>query len=110
MDDVSLEVIQEPPVILTTPLDEYYVGEIIPWIVSAATKPKEISIGLLSGNQLVNEQRLSATNRSLSGVFESGKLTPGVYTLEVKMSSPAQQIPQTVRRQILLTPDPFDWQ
>jgi len=37
MDDVSLEVIEEPPLSLSTPLDEYYGGQVPTWHLPAAS-------------------------------------------------------------------------
>src|SRR5262249_52653667 len=37
IDDVSLQEIEEPPVSVATPLDEYYVGEALPWSVTTTS-------------------------------------------------------------------------
>jgi hypothetical protein len=100
-------VIEEPPLSIATPLDEYYVGEAIDWTVTAAVPPAEISVALLANDRLVREQK--ATNSPLRGTFETGALKPGPYTLRASISASQQQAPQTVRRQVTVTPDPFGW-
>jgi len=107
IDDVSLEVVEEAPLSVTTPLDEYYVSEIIPWTVSAASASGEIRIALLTGDRLVEEQMHKAAAGSLRGAFESRGLKPGIYTLQTRASTPPQA-PQTAQRQIILTPDPWE--
>jgi hypothetical protein len=107
MDDFSLEVVEEPPLSVATPLDEYYVGEIIPWTVSAASASGEIKIALLTGDRLVEEQTHKAATGSLRGAFESRGLKPGIYTLRARISAPPQA-PQTAQRQITLTPNPWE--
>jgi hypothetical protein len=109
MDDVSLEVIEEPPVIISTPLDEYYVGETIPWTAHAATTNGTLAIALLSGERRIAEQTLPATTSTLRGTFETSGLKPGIYVLEAKTGVAAEQAPQTVRRQVIVAPDPFGW-
>lgn len=56
IDDVSLEVIEEPPLAISTPLDEYYSGETIPWAVNSTSSSGQIRIALLAGERLVAEQ------------------------------------------------------
>ena len=60
MDDVSLEVIEEPPLVISTPLDEYYVGETIPWTANATTTNGTLAVTLLSGERRMGEQTLPA--------------------------------------------------
>jgi glycosyl hydrolase family 123 len=107
MDDFSLEVIEEPSLTVTTPLDEYYVSETIPWTVSATSTSDEIRISLLTGDRLVNEQTHTAAAGSLRGTFESRGLKPGIYTLEA-MTDITPQERQTARRQIILAPHPWE--
>ena len=107
IDDISLEVIEEPPLSVTTPLDEYYVGETIPWTVSVASASGEIKIALLAGDRLVQEQTHKAVAGSLRGTFESRGFKCGIYTLQAKTSvpPPAQH---TAQRQIILSPNPWE--
>jgi len=107
MDDFSLEVVEEPPLSVATPLDEYYAGEIIPWTVSTASASGEIKIALLTGDRLVEEQTHKAATGPLRGAFESRGLKPGIYTLQARISAPSQ-VPQTAQRQIILTPNPWE--
>jgi hypothetical protein len=53
IDDVSLEVIEEPPLAISTPLDEYCVGEPIPWTASTASSSGRIKVALLVGERSV---------------------------------------------------------
>ena len=107
IDDVSLQGIEEPPLTIATPLDEYYVGETIPWTVSAASASGEIKVALLTGDRLVAEQTHKAAAGSLRGAFESRGLQCGIYTLQARtIASP--QAPQTAQRQIILAPNPWE--
>ena len=109
IDDVSLEVIEEPPLAISTPLDEYYSGETIPWTVNSTSSSGQIKIALLAGERLVAEQTGQAGSSPLRGTFAGGNLTPGIYTLQATLSAP-QQAPLAARRQVIVAPDPFDWQ
>lgn len=109
MDDVSLEVIEEPPLAISTPLDEYYVGEPIPWTARATSASGSIKIALRAGERLVAEQTGQAGSGPLCGTFADRGLQLGVYTLKATSSEP-QQAPQSARRQVIVAPDPFDWQ
>jgi len=108
IDDVSLEVIEEPPLSAATPLDEYYVGETIPWSVTSATSSGQIKVALLAGERVIVEQTRDTTSGSLRGAFDSSKLQPGIYTVRATINLP-QTPPPTARRQIIVAPNPFDW-
>jgi hypothetical protein len=108
MDDFSLEVIEEPPLSVTTPLDEYYIGETIGWTVNAVSADGEIRIAMLAGDKPVEEQVQKAA-RMLRGEFESRGLKPGIYTIEATAGAPSQAH-ETARRQIILAPDPWEEQ
>ncbi len=108
IDDVSLEVIEEPPLAISTPLDEYYSGETIPWAVNSTSSSGQIRIALLAGERLVAEQAGQAGSGPLRGTFAGGKLTPGIYTLQATLTAP-QQAPLAARRQVIVAPDPFGW-
>lgn len=109
MDDVSLEVIEEPPLVISTPLDDYYVGETIPWTAHAATTNGTLVVMLLGGERRVGEQTLPATTRALRGIFETDGLKPGLYTLKAQTSATTTQAPPTAQRQVIVAPDPFGW-
>ncbi len=108
VDDVSLQVIEEPPLDISTPLDEYYVGEGIPWTVKTTSSGGQVKVALLAGERLVAEQTHRAGSGPLRGTFAGGKLTPGIYTLQAALTAP-QQAPQTALRQAIVAPDPFEW-
>jgi hypothetical protein len=107
IDDVSLEAIGEPPLSVTTPLDEYYVGETIPWTVSAGSARGDIKIAMQIGDRLVEEQTHKTAAGSLRGTFESRGLKCGIYTLQARTGA-SPQVPQTAQRQIILTPNPWE--
>ena len=109
LDDVSLQASPEPPVAVATPLDGYYAGELIPWTVRAAATNGAIKITLLTGERTVAEQACQAGTGPLRGVFETRGLRPGIYTLQAGISATPPQAPQTIRRQVIVAPDPFDW-
>jgi hypothetical protein len=109
MDDVTLQVIQEPPLTIATPLDEYYIGEGIPWTVNAATPNGETAVLLLGDDSQVVQQALPAVAGTLRGAFETRGLNPGIYTLLAKPTAAAGQALQTVRRRVIVAPDPFGW-
>ncbi len=103
IDDVSLQGIDEPPLAIATPLDEYYVGETIPWIVSAASANGQIKVTLSAGAEIIAEQSPKAAAGSLRGAFESHGLGCGIYTLRAGAGASSQ----TAQRQIILAPDPW---
>ena len=107
IDDVFLQAIEEPPLVVATPLDEYYVGETIPWSVTTASTIGDIRIMLLTGDRVFGEQQTTTGRRR--GTFETGGLKPGIYTLQAKTSVAAEQAPQPVQRQVILAPNPFAW-
>jgi hypothetical protein len=107
MDDVSLHVIEEPPLAITTPLDEYYAGEGIPWKASSISTG-QIKVALLAGERRIAEQTRQAEAGALMGAFETRGLAAGVYTVQATQSEPRQS-PHTVRRQVIVAPDPFGW-
>jgi len=108
IDEVSLEEIKEPPLSVSTPLDEYYIGEAVPWRVGALSPGGEVTVALQSGRRLVGTQTRQAQPGLLEGTCETRGLKPGVYTVQATLTGP-QGAPQTARRQIILAPDPFDW-
>jgi hypothetical protein len=108
IDDVSLEVIEEPPLAVSTPLDEYYLGESIPWTVNSTSSTNPIKIALLLGERLVGEQSAQSGAGPLRGAFEIRKLQPGIYTLRATLTA-LQQGPLIAQRQIIIAPNPFGW-
>ena len=103
IDDVFLQGVEEPPLAITTPLDEYYTGETIPWTVSTASAKGEIKVMLSAGDELVVEQSHKAEAGPLRGAFESRGLRCGIYTLRAETGTS----PQIAERQIILAPDPW---
>ena len=106
IDDVSLQGIEEPPLTISTPLDEYYAGESISWTASATSVSGEINISLSAGDKVVAEQKHKMAG-SLRGAFESRGLRPGIYTLRARIDPPSQAL-QTAQRQIILALDPWE--
>jgi hypothetical protein len=108
IDDVSLQVIEEPPLSISTPLDEYYIGEKVRWKVDALPGIGPIKVQFASGNRIVSEQSAEPKAGLLQGGFETARLKPGIYTLRVfdEFGVPAWQ---SARQQVILAPDPFDW-
>jgi hypothetical protein len=109
MDDVSLEVIEGLPLVISTPLDEYYVGEPIPWTANTANTNGTVAVTLLAGERRIADQtRLTATG-TLRGTFETAGFKPGLYTLKAQTSTTPSQTPPTAQRQVVVAPDPFGW-
>jgi len=108
IDDVSLQAIEDPPVALSTPLDEYYVGEALPWSLDLRSPGGQVRVALLLGSKVVAEQAREAQPGVLKGTFATGSLKPGVYTVRATLSAPGQA-PRSARRQVILAPDPFAW-
>jgi hypothetical protein len=101
-------VIEEPPLSVATPLDEYYIGETIPWSVTATSSTGQITVVLLAGDRVIAEQARNAEIGPLRGTFDSGKLQPGIYTVRATIGSPQAPL-QTALRQIIVCQDPFAW-
>jgi hypothetical protein len=107
MDDVSLQVVEETPVMVATLLEEYYAGEAIPWTVNVTGGGGEVKVTLRIGDRLVQEQTRKEAAGPLRGTFDSRGLECGIYTIEAGVDMPNRGL-QTARRQILLTPNPWD--
>lgn len=108
IDDVSLEVIEEPSLSVATPLDEHYTGEPIPWSVRATSADNQIQVVLLVDNRIIAEHTCRTKGGWLHGVFESQGLKPGIYLLKAMLDSPPSAS-QNAQREIILAPGPFDW-
>lgn len=114
IDDVTLQEIEEPPLSLTTPLDEYYLGEPIAWRAEATPDPAatgsgaaaSLRLALFTGGRVVARQTRALPADSLTGSFTTRALKPGVYTLQATLQRPGST-PRTARCEVLLTPDPF---
>ena len=100
--------IEEPPLAISTPLDEYYVGETIPWSVRAPSVNGEIRVALLADNRTMAEHTGRAENGQWRGTFETRALNAGIYTLQASLA-PSSQGPHLARRQVIVAPDPFVW-
>jgi len=108
IDDVSLQAIEEPPLVVSTPLDEYYIGEPVPWTLRAASASGQVKVQLLMVDRIIAEQAGTPEAGVLQGEFETRRLRPGIYRLQAT-GNPGTQGPETAQREIILTPDPFDW-
>jgi len=104
IDDVSLQALEEPPLSVSTPLDEYYAGEALPWSVSVLQPRGQVRVTLSSGAKAVAERTLTARPGPLAGSFETRGLKPGVYTVTARVGGAL-----TAQEQVILAPDPFDW-
>ena len=105
IDDISLQVIEEPPLSISTPLDEYYVGETIPWTCTAASTNNILKLKLMSGEKVVAQQETASRN---NGTFETKRLKPGIYTLHASLTQSNGQPPYATQRQIILAPNPWE--
>ena len=108
IDDLSLQAVDEPPLVMATPLDEYYVGEAIPWEVNALHGDGAGQVTLRLGNRVIAGQPFRAEHGPATGAFETRGLKPGICTLQATLVD-ASGTPLDAQRQVLLTPDPFDW-
>jgi hypothetical protein len=108
MDDFTLQVLEEPPLSLSTALDEYYVGEAIPWTVQATLGEGPIRVTLRRDGRKSAEQTGRIGNRSAQGAFPTQGLRPGIYQLGATLGVSTAS-PPTAERQVILAPDPFDW-
>jgi hypothetical protein len=108
MDDFALQVVDDPPLSVSTPLDEYYVGEAIPWTVRGSAASNAVKVALMNDGRLVTEQMREAVTAPPQGAFDTRGLKPGLYTLQAKVGN-GGLAPSAVERQIIVTPDPFDW-
>jgi hypothetical protein len=106
IDDVSLQALEEPPLVVSSPLDEYYVGESIPWTTTATAVKSQMKVALWAERQLIAEQEGTTEAGQSHGTFDTTKLRPGIYTLRATLSSP-QQTAQTAQWQIIIAPAPF---
>jgi hypothetical protein len=107
IDDISLQVIEEPPLSISTPLDEFYTSEPIRWDVAAASPTAQIKVQLLSANRVIAEQTGAVETTPLHGAFETTKLRPGVYTLKASFNS-LQGLESAAQCRILVVPSIFD--
>jgi len=108
IDEVSLQAIEEPPMAVSTPLDEYYVGEPIPWNVQTTSRTNQLRVELWAGERKLAEHTARLEGGGLRGAFESHGLKSGVCTLKAVLDAPSSA-PQTAQRDLIVAPDPFDW-
>jgi hypothetical protein len=107
MDDTSLQVIEEPPLLISTPLDEYYIGEKVHWKVSAAPGIQQVKVQFLVRDRVISEQAGGPGAGVLQGSFETALLKPGICTLRATSEVGAKS--QSAQGKIILAPNPFDW-
>jgi hypothetical protein len=108
IDDISLQVIEEPPLSISTPLDEYYIGEKVHWELSAAAGIDAVKVQLLMGNRVFSEQTAKLKSDVSQGDFETARLKPGICILQATCQARAEA-GQIAKRQFILVPNPFDW-
>jgi hypothetical protein len=108
IDDISMQMIEEPLLSISTILDEYYIGEMIHWKLSAAPGSGPIKIQFLKGKRVISEQSTKPEAGSIEGDFETAGLKPGMCILRAtgEFGAEAQQV---AHQQIILAPNPFDW-
>ncbi|NPV49509.1 MAG: hypothetical protein HPY69_21400 [Armatimonadetes bacterium] len=104
LDDVTLQAIAEPPLAISTTLEEYYLGEELPWTVSLQKPGERLEVTLVRGDRPVTRQVRQAPSEAVRGVFATTGLPAGVYTLKATLDGT-----QTAQRQVVLTPNPFAW-
>jgi hypothetical protein len=108
IDDITLAPIEEPPMAITTALDEYYAGEPIRWSVRADSATDPVRVALLAGSHQVAEQPAASGPGGRAGAFETRALEPGIYTLRATAGgSPPGAA--SAERQVIVAPDPFAW-
>ena len=78
IDDISLQAIDEPPLSITTPLDEYYVGESIPWSIQAGTTGGQVQVELQRDGLSIKQHSCAIQAGRGSGVFDSAALQPAI--------------------------------
>jgi hypothetical protein len=108
IDDISLQMIEEPPLSISTPLEEYYVGEEVRWKLTAVPGTAAVNIQFLMSNRVVSEQAANPAAGQIQGEFETSRLQPGLYTLRAITRS-GVQAPVVAQHQLILAPNPFDW-
>ena len=108
IDDVSLQAIEEPALRVSTPLEEFYTGESVPWSVTAALPNGQVQVALRLGTRTIAVQARQSTEEPVVGAFSTRGLASGIYTVQATMKD-AGGATRTATRQIILAPDPFDW-
>lgn len=108
LDDFSFQVVEEPPVSISTELNEYHLGEPLPWSVKTAALDGQLRVTLSLNDRTISEIAGTPRDGRFSGTFESRGCQPGVHTLTATLESQSAQ-PEAALRHIILTPDPFDW-
>ncbi|HTL15715.1 MAG TPA: hypothetical protein VL793_00680, partial [Patescibacteria group bacterium] len=107
IDDISLQEIEEPRLSISTSLDEYYIGEKIPWKLNAAPGSGPVKIQLLMGNRVFSEQQTESEAKLGEGEFKTDQLKPGIYTIRGIGARSAEF--GSAQRQVILARGPFDW-
>jgi len=107
IDDISLQMIEEPPLLISTPLDEYYIGEKVAWNLKAVPGTDAVKIQLLMSDRVISEQVANPATGKLQGEFETAQLKPGVHTLRATIQTGGQT--PVAQQEVILAPDPFAW-
>jgi hypothetical protein len=108
IDDLSLQVIEEPPLSISTALDEYYIGETVRWNLQAAPGTGPVKVQFLMDHRVISEQVGMHESTLQHGDFETARLSPGLCTLRATCKAGAEA-PPIAQRRFILAPDPFDW-
>jgi hypothetical protein len=108
IDDVSLQAIEEPPLAISTALDEYYIGEEVHWKLSALPSIPQVRIQFLEQDRVISQQSARPEAGLLQGHFETLPLKPGIYTLRAESDTPGQPR-EIAEQQFIVALDPFAW-
>ena len=107
LDEVSIRPITPIPVMIHTPVDEWYVGEPVGWQALTSGAVSRLAVSLLQGDEVLDEVVTDDPEEAVEGVFATDKLTPGVYRLRAVAEGEAGR--ETAWRDIIIAPDPFEW-
>lgn len=87
IDDIFLQVFQDPPLSIAPDLEEYFTGGDIRWTVHLETPAEALSVRLCKGGKVLQETSFRDVKLEAKGLFSSETLQPGVYTLECTSST-----------------------
>jgi hypothetical protein len=106
MDDFTLQVVADPPLSVSTPLDDYCVGAGVPWTVQGTVGKEPVVVTLRRGDRTIAEQVGRVENRQSKAAFETRGLRPGLYERQavLDLASPS---PVAAPWQLPRTADPF---
>ncbi|MBN1676151.1 MAG: hypothetical protein JXR37_34220 [Kiritimatiellae bacterium] len=108
IDDVYLHAYDEPPLSVTTPLEEYHAGERIDWRV-AAPGGGAVTVVLGGNGKVCAREEARVNGDGVSGTFDTAGLKPGLYRVQATLAPGAGGKPIDASEGIVLAPDPFAW-